>query len=115
MCTHAQISDGSQQGDCKPEHAVVENPAHISKTKTHWAAAGGLTEKQHCFGNWRHMCYCSLHGGMVLARVYGAKEKPLHKSHNQCPSTSSPLDISTCKEWKHRTKKEPPEYSRSGV
>lgn len=46
---HAQISDGSQQGDFKPEHAVVENQAHISKMKTHWVAAGDLTEKQHHF------------------------------------------------------------------
>lgn len=74
---HARISDDSQRGDCKPEHAVVENQAHISKTKAHWAAAGGLTEKQHYFGNWRHMCYCSLHRGMVLARDYGATYKAL--------------------------------------
>jgi hypothetical protein len=32
---HAYVSDGSQQGDHKPVRAVVENQAHISKTKTH--------------------------------------------------------------------------------
>lgn len=48
-----------------------------------------------------------LHRGMALARDYRAKHKPWQKQHYQWASTSFPLDMSICKEWKHRTKKEP--------
>lgn len=47
--------------------------------------------------------------GMALARDYSAKHKPWQKPHCQWASSSFPLVMSTCKEWKHRTKKEPPE------
>lgn len=72
MCIPASVSDGSQQGDHRPVHALVENQAHISKTKTHWAAAGGLTEKQCHFRNWRRMCSRPLCRKMALAREHGA-------------------------------------------
>lgn len=70
MSICAYVSDGSQQGDRRPVHAGVENQAHISKPKTHWAAAGGLTEKQCHFSNWRLMCNRPLCRRMAKAREH---------------------------------------------
>lgn len=79
MSICAYVSDGSQQGDRRPVHAGVENQAHISKPKTHWAAAGGLTEKQYRFSNWRLMCNRPLCRGMAKAREHRAEYKTLQQ------------------------------------
>lgn len=50
---------------------------------------------------------------MVLASDYGAKYKPLQKPHYQWVNAYFPLNMSTCKEWMCRAKKDPPENSRS--
>lgn len=79
MTICAYITDGSQHGDCRPVHAGVENQAHISKTKTHWAAAGGLTEKQYHFRNWRRLCNRPLCRGTAKAREHRAEHQTLQQ------------------------------------
>lgn len=89
--------------------AVVENHAHISKTKTHWAAAGGLTEKQHRFRNRRQRAIkAPLHRGWFWQEitVQNINLSKSHVIHGQVP-------LFPCR-WTPARKRRP-EYLRSGV